>query len=114
MRHVLASVALALLAAGLVLATGNEFYLRILFSICVYFLCAAGMNVLLGYAGQKSLGQAGLFAAGAYGVALLTTSWDMDPWLALLLATGISALCGVLIAAPSVRVRTLMPSPSKA
>ena len=35
--------------------------------MCVYYLCAAGMNVLVGYAGQKSLGQAGLFAAGAYG-----------------------------------------------
>ena len=105
MRHVLAAVGIALLAAVLVLATGNDFYLRILFSICVYFLCASGMNVLLGYAGQKSLGQAGLFAAGAYSVALLTTTWDMDPWLALAVATGISAFWGVLIAAPSVRVR---------
>src|ERR1700759_3652908 len=103
MRNVFVSVALALLAAVLALVAPNEFYLRILFSICIYFLCASGMNVLLGYAGQKSLGQAGLFAAGAYGVALLTTGWDMDPWLALLLATGISGLCGILIAAPSVR-----------
>ena len=45
----------------------------------VYYLCAAGMNVLVGYAGQKSLGQAGLFAAGAYAAALLTTSFDLDP-----------------------------------
>ena len=51
--------------------------------MCVYYLCAAGMNVLVGYAGQKSLGQAGLFAAGAYAVALLTTRTEMNPWLAL-------------------------------
>ena len=43
----------------------NDYYLRILFMSCVYYLCAAGVNVLVGYAGQKSLGQAGLFAAGA-------------------------------------------------
>jgi branched-chain amino acid transport system permease protein len=106
MRHALLAIlvaGLAALAAGVVT---NDFYLRILFNIGIYFLCASGMNVLLGYAGQKSLGQAGLFAAGAYGAALLTTSsLDLGPWTALLLATGIAALCGVLIAAPSLRVR---------
>jgi branched-chain amino acid transport system permease protein len=83
----------------------NEFYLRTLFMICVYFLCAAGMNVLLGFAGQKSLGQAGLFAAGAYAVALLTTRYEVGPWLSLLLACGVSAFFGILIAMPSLRVR---------
>jgi branched-chain amino acid transport system permease protein len=105
MRGVLPAVALTLVGALLVSFTGNDFYLRILFSICVYFLCAVGTNVLVGFAGQKSLGQAGLFAAGAYSVALLTTSWDMNPWLALLAAVIISAFFGVLIAAPSLRVR---------
>ncbi|MBO1074613.1 branched-chain amino acid ABC transporter ATP-binding protein/permease [Roseomonas marmotae] len=106
MRHALLSIAIAGLTA---LAAGfieNDFYLRILFNIGIYFLCAAGMNVLLGFAGQKSLGQAGLFAAGAYGAALLTTSsLDLGPWLALALSVVIAAGCGVLIAAPSLRVR---------
>lgn len=105
MRHSIIAIGVAVFAALLVLATKNDFYLHILFSIGVYFLCAVGMNVLLGFAGQKSLGQAGLFAAGAYSVALLTTSWDLNPWLAFVLAAVISALCGVLIAAPSLRVK---------
>ena len=65
-------VGVVLVAAGLIGVTslfGNDYYLRIVFMMCVYYLCAAGMNVLVGYAGQKSLGQAGLFAAGAYAVA---------------------------------------------
>ncbi len=66
--------------------------------MCVYYLCAAGMNVLVGYAGQKSLGQAGLFAAGAYAVALLTTSTDLNPGWRSSLAAVIAGLCGVLIA----------------
>jgi branched-chain amino acid transport system permease protein len=97
-----------LVAAALVAITslfGNDYYLRIVFMMCVYYLCAAGMNVLVGYAGQKSLGQAGLFAAGAYAVALLTTRTEMNPWLALVIAAGISAACGVLIALPSLRVK---------
>ncbi|MFN9473132.1 ABC transporter permease subunit [Acidovorax sp.] len=104
-RHI---AGVALVAAALIGATaliGNDYYLRIVFMMCVYYLCAAGMNVLVGYAGQKSLGQAGLFAAGAYAAALLTTRTEMSPWLALLLAAGISGLCGVLIALPSLRVK---------
>lgn len=105
MRGTFAAIGVTAVGAALVFATGNDFYLRILFSICIYFLCASGMNVLVGFAGQKSLGQAGLFAAGAYAVALLTTTWDMNPWLALLVATIVSAFFGVLIAAPSLRVK---------
>lgn len=105
MRHIIGSIVLvAALAVG-VSFIENEFYLRTLFMICVYFLCAAGMNVLLGFAGQKSLGQAGLFAAGAYAVALLTTRYEVGPWLSLLLACFVSAVFGILIAVPSLRVK---------
>ncbi|MEO0315619.1 MAG: hypothetical protein RI928_2075 [Pseudomonadota bacterium] len=83
----------------------NDYYLRIAFTMCTFYLCATGMNVLVGFAGQKSLGQAGLFAAGAYAVSLLTTRADLDPWLALPLAALVAALCGVLIALPSLRVK---------
>ncbi len=105
MRHVLLAIAIAAAAALATAFIENEFYLRLLFMVCVYFLCAAGMNVLLGFAGQKSLGQAGLFAAGAYGAALLTTRYDLDPWLAFGLSAVIAGLCGVLIALPSLRVK---------
>jgi branched-chain amino acid transport system permease protein len=104
-RHLI-GVTLAVAAlVGITSLFGNDYYLRIAFMMCVYYLCAAGMNVLVGYAGQKSLGQAGLFAAGAYAVALLTTRTELNPWLALVAAAGISAVCGVLIALPSLRVK---------
>ena len=81
-RVPLAIIAFAV-AVGLAAAwVANDYYLRIAFMMCVYYLCAAGMNVLVGYAGQKSLGQAGLFAAGAYTVALLTTRADLSGWTA--------------------------------
>ena len=96
------AVAVLVVASG---SVGNDYYLRIGFMMCVYYLCGIGMNVLVGYAGQKSLGQAGLFAAGAYSVALLTTKTQIDPWLALALGGVISGVCGVLIALPSLRVK---------
>ncbi len=95
-------------AAGAVVATAwvsNDYYLRIAFMMCVYYLCGSGMNILVGYAGQKSLGQAGLFAAGAYAVALLTIHTSMDPWWAFGLSGVVSGLCGVMIALPSLRVK---------
>jgi branched-chain amino acid transport system permease protein len=105
LRHLIAvAFAVGLLAAATG-SIGNDYYLRIAFMMCVYYMCAIGMNVLVGYAGQKSLGQAGLFAAGAYSVALLTTKTQIDPWLALALGGLISGVCGVLIALPSLRVK---------
>jgi branched-chain amino acid transport system permease protein len=102
----IAGVLLAVaVVVGLTLALNNDYYLRILFMMGVYYLCAAGMNVLVGYAGQKSLGQAGLFAAGAYAVALLTTRTEISPWVALALAAVVSGVFGVLIALPSLRVK---------
>lgn len=103
--HFLKVVAVAAAASVMVSLMGNAYYLRITFMITVYYLCAMGMNVLVGYAGQKSLGQAGLFAAGAYTVALGTSTFGLNPWLAFLLAAVVSAVFGVLIALPSLRVK---------
>ena len=106
-RHGPTLITGALAAALAVFAAlvDNDYYLRIVFMSCVYYLCAAGVNVLVGYAGQKSLGQAGLFAAGAYTAALLTSRWQVDPWLALAAAPMVAGVFGVLIALPSLRVK---------
>jgi len=105
LKHLAGVAAIALALTAVAGSISNDYYLRIGFMMCIYYLCAAGMNVLVGYAGQKSLGQAGLFAAGAYAVALLTTRSDISPWLALLLAAVVSGIFGVLIALPSLRVK---------
>ena len=101
----LATLAVAAALAACAALVDNDYYLRILFMSCVYYPCAAGVNVLVGYAGQKSLGQAGLFAAGAYTAALLTSRWQVDPWLALAAAPVVAGVFGVLIALPSLRVK---------
>ncbi|MGS0743971.1 branched-chain amino acid ABC transporter ATP-binding protein/permease [Glaciimonas sp. GG7] len=105
MRGVLGPLVIAALIALLAALAKNDYQLGLLFMMGVYFLCAAGMNVLVGFAGQKSLGQAGLFAAGAYGAAILSTRFDWHPVCALLGAAVLAGLCGALIAWPSLRVR---------
>jgi len=101
------ALGVAVLVAGLALVPLfglNDFYLQILFTIGVNYLAAAGLNVLVGYAGQKSLGHAGLFAVGAYSAAIANIEWGLSPWLSLLLACGFGAVFGLVIAMPSVRV----------
>ncbi len=104
-KHYLWLAVVAALAAAVPLLTDNDFYLRVLFLIGVNYIAAAGMNVLVGYTGQKSLGHAGLFAVGAYTVALLTARWGWNPWPAFVAAGVMAGIFGIVIALPALRVK---------
>jgi branched-chain amino acid transport system permease protein len=104
-RHALGLVVVVAALAAVPLLTDNDFYLRVLFLVGVNYIIAAGMNVLVGYTGQKSLGHAGLFAVGAYAVALLTARWGWNPWPAFVAAGVLAGLFGVVIALPALRVK---------
>src|SRR5688500_10530577 len=103
--HLIGVVAVAAAIAVVPFLTSNAFYLKVLFLIGVNYLAAAGLNVLVGHTGQKSLGHAGLFAVGAYTAALLTARLGWDPWLAFAASGVMAALFGVLIALPALRVK---------
>lgn len=103
-QRVLVFLAVSALMLISVAMISNEFYLRVIFTAAIYYICAAGLNVLVGYAGLKSLGHAGLFAVGAYSVALLTTLGGWNPWLALIASAAIAGVFGLLIAMPALRV----------
>ena len=94
-KHYLWLLVVAVLVVAIPLATSNDFYLRVIFLIGVNYIAAAGLNVLVNYTGQKSLGHAGLFAVGAYAVALLTTRWGWK-YRTGQLATAASAVAGRL------------------
>ena len=98
---------LCVIAAVIVLplTTTNGFYLKVMFLIGVNYLAASGLNVLVGFTGQKSLGHAGLFAVGAYTVALLTTKGGWNPWAAFVASGVVAGFFGVVIALPALRVK---------
>ena len=105
LSKILIPLAIAALAIGYAYSGLNDFYLLILFNIGVYYIAATGFNILVGQTGQKSLGHAGLFGVGAYTVALLTVNYQVDPWLALGCAAVVSAVFGVVIAIPALKVK---------
>ncbi len=67
-------------------------------------IVALGMNILVGYTGQVSLGHAGFLAIGAYSTVLLMSEMAMPFPLALAAAAFISALFGLLLGMPALRL----------
>jgi branched-chain amino acid transport system permease protein len=63
-----------------------------------------GLCLLMGYAGQISLGQAAFFGIGAYGSAILTTRFSWSPWLALPAAALCTGALAYLIGMPVFRL----------
>lgn len=84
--------------------TQNTYYLHVLGTIAVTVLVGVGLNILTGLSGQVSIGHAGFFAIGAYSSSLLMTKLHWNFWLATILAVIISAVTGVILAAPALRV----------
>jgi branched-chain amino acid transport system permease protein len=74
--------------------------------IIIFVLVALGLNVVVGYAGLLDLGYAGFYATGAYTVAILSSKHATLPWLICMpIAVGVSMLAGVLLGAPTLRLR---------
>lgn len=70
-------------------------------------LGAVGLNLLIGYAGQISLGNAAFFAIGAIGAGVTGVQWGWPFPLVLLSAGLLGAICGFIVGLPSLRLRGL-------
>lgn len=69
-----------------------------------YIIAVSGLNIVSGYAGQVSLGHAGLVAVGAYTTALLNADGSVPFWLSVLVAAVFTAFIGLLLGFPALRV----------
>jgi branched-chain amino acid transport system permease protein len=98
-----------LILAGVILALplglGNSYYLNVLVFVGIYSLITIGLSLLMGYAGQISLGQAAFFGLGAYTSGVLSAKFGVSPWLALLAAIFITAGIAFLIGAPALKLK---------
>jgi len=84
----------------------NLYYLSVGNTVLIFALLAVGLNVVAGYAGLLDLGYVAFFAIGAYVTALLMTYTDIPFWLAWLLSGLAAGVFGLIIGAPTLRLRT--------
>ena len=71
-----------------------------------------GLNLLMGFAGQVSLGHAGFFGIGAYAVAIGPTHLGIPSWAALIAGAAIAGLLAYLVGRPILSSRGII-SPSR-
>lgn len=96
-------VLLALATVPLWLA--NPYHVHILIQAGIFSVLALSLNLLLGYAGQLSLGHAAFFGIGAYATAVLTVKAEWSPWAGLLAAVVLPGLAGWMIGRIALRIR---------
>ena len=98
---------LILLIGGALLAPHviSDFYLVILGEALIMSLLALSFNLLFGYMGQLSFGQAAFFGLGGYAVAMLLTKVHFNFWLSLLAGVGVAGFFGLIVGYFCVRLR---------
>jgi branched-chain amino acid transport system permease protein len=103
---VVAVVAL-LVALGLVPLFATTYWLDVLNRIGIAVIGALGLNILVGYTGQISIGQAAFLAVGAYSTAILEARLGLPFYVAILLAALLTSAFGLVFGIPSLRLRGL-------
>ena len=102
--RLLVGMAVAALLGLLPLTGINPYQLHLASLIAIYWILIAGLNLVVGYSGQISIGHVGLLAIGAYCFTVLAGTYEWDPFLALAAAGVAGGVCGLLLGLPSLRL----------
>lgn len=104
-RHYGVVLLIAAIVVILPLVVPTTFYLRIGALVFIYAIAVLGLNLLMGFAGQVSLGHAGFFGIGAYAVAVGPTHFGIPSWLALLIGLAISGMLAFVVGRPILKLK---------
>ena len=102
-KLILGALAIAALAVFPV-ASGNPYYIHLVETIMIYAIVLFGLDIVVGYTGQVSLGHAGLFGIGAYTAGVLILKLDAPVYATLPAAIAVAAVFGAMLALPALRV----------
>ena len=100
---VAAVIGLAVLAA-FPLMTTNPYYVHMVGTIMIYAILIYGLDIVVGYTGQVSLGHAGLFGVGSYSAGVLFFKLGAPLWVIIPASVLVTAGFGALLALPALRV----------
>src|SRR4030043_536914 len=85
----------------------SHYILYVVNHIGIASIAAIGLNILIGYTGQISLGHGAFFGVGAYAAAILATKVGFPFWVSVLAAGLVTAMAGMVFGIPSVRLKHL-------
>ncbi|GEC92902.1 branched-chain amino acid ABC transporter permease [Brevibacillus brevis] len=100
------AVVLLLAVACVLPFLSNNYWLDVATLALFYVVLAQGLNVVVGFAGLLDLGYAAFFAVGAYTTGILMTVYQWSFWLTLPVSMLFAAMVGVIIGAPTLRLRS--------
>src|SRR6266702_2970739 len=100
-------IALAVLFVLIIPIAVHEYYLSILNLIFIAVVGALGLNILVGYTGQISIGHGAFMSVGAYTAANLAVRLGLPFWITLPAGGLIAALIGAAVGIPSLRIKGL-------
>jgi branched-chain amino acid transport system permease protein len=102
-RRGLAALALAVVLLPLVLP--NDYAYDVAILVATNAMACVGLNLLIGYAGQVSLGHGAFFALGAYGTAILAARYGWPAWLSIPASVAAVGLLAVVVGKPTLRLK---------
>jgi branched-chain amino acid transport system permease protein len=82
-----------------------DHYIDVMVFAGIYSILTIALCLLMGYAGQISLGHASFFGLGAYVSGVITTKYGVNPWLCILMGMAVSAIVAFVVGAPSLKLR---------
>ncbi|MGF6653302.1 ABC-type branched-subunit amino acid transport system ATPase component/ABC-type branched-subunit amino acid transport system permease subunit [Paraburkholderia youngii] len=101
----LVATALVLVALAVFpVLSGNPYYIHLVETIMIYAILLFGLDIVVGYTGQVSLGHAGLFGVGAYTAGVLFMKLGLPIFVTAPLAILVTAGFGAILALPALRV----------
>jgi branched-chain amino acid transport system permease protein len=98
-------LAIAAVVVVLPLLFPSAYYYRVAALVFVFALASIGLNLLMGFAGQVSLGHAGFMGIGAYAVAIGPTHLGVPSWLSFVIGAALSALVAFVVGRPILRLK---------
>ena len=102
-KTLIAAVGLAVLAAA-PFYINNPYYIHMIGTIMIYAILLYGLDIVVGYTGQVSLGHAGLFGVGSYTAGVLFLKLGAPLWVIIPASAIVTAGFGALLALPALRV----------
>ncbi|MEH7356693.1 branched-chain amino acid ABC transporter permease [Neobacillus drentensis] len=98
-------IILPILIAVLPVVIPSSYILTVFIMVGIYALVCNGMTMLIGYAGQISLGHAAFYGIGAYSSAIISTTYGLSPWIGMIVGMIIAGIIAIIVGIPTFKLK---------